>query len=464
MNKISDISAQKEIQSKNAEGEQEPLAAAMLGGKSWSVRFDEPDLTSDAGIAALLSSGIGDSLLGQLAEAVDDSRRGAVHNTEELIRQRVFQIAGGYYDANDSDHLRNDIVMRVAAGKSPDESLASQPTISRLEGRASKKDLLRMARALFDDYLDSFEGKAPKMICIDMDPSAHLVYGQQQLGLFNAHVGDHCMMPFYIFDGVNGRLMTAALRPGTTPTAPEIIAILKRMVLAIRKRFPTTRITFRADSHHTKPAVMDFLGEYDVDFVTGLSKNIVLERLFASEIAQAEERYNCREKYADPTKQVVVYGSAYYAAGSWSREQRVVARIIAGPQGVDVRYVVTSYEVAEAKYLYNTVYCGRGEAELFIKECKHGLGSDTSPCQKATANQFRLLLHAAAYTILHRFRSTVLKGTKWERTTFAEIRLRLFKVAGRLKVMKTKVSLHLSLALEATHREIWHRSILHGLR
>ena len=319
-----------------------------------------------------------------------------------------------------------------------------------------------MAHALFDDYLDSFDGKAPKMICIDMDPSAHLVYGQQQLGLFNTHVGDHCMMPFYIFDGVNGRLMTTVLRPGTTPTAPEILAILKRIVKAIRVRFPTTHITFRADSHHTKPAVMDFLDEHDVDFITGLSKNNVLSRLFASEIALAEERYNYRQKYADTTKQVVVYGSAYYAAGSWRGEQRVVARIIVGPLGVDVRYVVTSFEIAEAKYLYNTVYCGRGEAELFIKGCKLGLGSDTSPCQKGTANQFRLLLHAAAYAILHRFRSTVLKGTKWERKTFAEIRLQLFKIAGRLKVLKTKVFLHLSMAQEATHREVWHRCVQLG--
>ena len=94
---------------------------------------------------------------------------------------------------------------------------------------------------------------------------------------------------------------------------------------------------------------------------------------------------------------------------------------------------------------------------MFIKECKLGLGSDTSPCHKATANQFRLLLHAAAYSILHRFRSTVLAGTKWERSTIAEIRLRLFKIAGRLEVLKTKVRLHLAEALEATQLLIWQR-------
>ena len=445
--------------------ELKPLPTTSLFGREWDVRFDEPELTSDAVLAALVSSGIADRLLGLLAGAIDDPRKSAIHSIEQLIRQRVFLIAGGYYDANDSNFMRDDVVMRTAAGKELEEGgLASQPTISRLEGSVSKKDLLRMARVIFNDYLDSFDGKAPKLICIDMDPSAHLVYGQQQLGLFNTHVGDYCMMPFYIFDGINGKIMTASLRPGKTPTAPEIIAIVKRLVKAIRERFPKTIITFRADSHHTKPAVMDFLEEQDVEFITGLATNKALERLFAEDIAEAKERYECRKNYDKETKEFIAYADDFYAAGTWSKERRVIARIIAGPQGVDVRYVVTSYEKAGAKYLYVVVYCGRGEAELFIKECKHGLGSDTSPCQKATANQFRLLLHAVTYAILHRFRSTVLKGTKWERKTFAEIRLRLFKVAGRVQVMKTKVRLHLARALEASHRVIWERCVQPALQ
>lgn len=431
---------------------------ATLFGRQWEARFDEPELTSDAGLAALVSSGIADGVIAKLATAMDDPRKNPDHSGEQLLRQRIFQIIGGYYDANDSDQLRNDTVMRTAAGKSLEQGgLASQPTISRLEGRASKKDLLRMAQVLFDDYLDSFNGEAPEMICIDMDPSAHLVYGQQQLGLFNTHVGDTCMMPFYIFDGINGRIMTATLRPGKTPLDSEIITIVRRLIKGIRARFPDTIIVFRADSHHTKPKVMDFLEKENVEFVTGLAKNAALERLFAAEIDEAKQRYECRKGYGAEVQDVVAFADDFYAAGSWSTKRRVIARVIAGAKGVDVRYIVTSFQVATAKYLYTTVYCGRGEAELFIKECKLGLGSDTSPCQKATANQFRLLLHTAAYAILHRFRSTVLAGTKWERSTFAEIRLKLFKVAGRIEVLKTRVRLHLSDALDATQRIIWQR-------
>ncbi|MFT4641900.1 MAG: hypothetical protein ACI8T1_005244 [Verrucomicrobiales bacterium] len=138
----------------------------------------------------------------------------------------------------------------------------------------------------------------------------------------------------------------------------------------------------------------------------------------------------------------------------------MIARIIAGPQGVDVRYVVTSYEKAGAKYLYVVVYCGRGEAELFIKGMPSmGWAAIRAPVRKRRPTQCRLLLHAVTYAIQHRFRSTVLKGTQWERMTFAEIRLRLFKIAGRLKVMKTKVRLYLPRALEASLRVIWERCV-----
>ncbi|MFT5188361.1 MAG: hypothetical protein ACI957_001381 [Verrucomicrobiales bacterium] len=169
-------------------------------------------------------------------------------------------------------------------------------------------------------------------------------------------------MPFYIFDGINGKIMTASLRPGKTPTAPEIIAIVKRLVKAIRESFPKTIITFRADSHHTKPAVMDFLEEQGVEFITGLATNKVLEILFAEDIAQAKERYDRRKNYDKETKEITVYADDFYAAGTWSKGRRVIARIIAGPQGVDVLYVVTFYEKAGAKYLYVDRFATSGTA------------------------------------------------------------------------------------------------------
>lgn len=433
----------------------------QLCGRDWFVDFDEPELTSDAGIAAVAGSGVGNSLIPALSNCIDDQRVGVIHSIEQLLGQRVYQIISGAFDANDCNYLRDDIVFRAAAGRDLDDGpLASQPTMSRLEGRVRPRELLAMAHAIFDHYLQSFGSEVPEAVCIDMDPSAHLIYGQQQLGLFNTHVGDHCLMPFYIFDGQSGKIMTAALRPGKTPTAREILAILKRLVKRLREAWPQTKIIFRADGHHTKPAVMDYMRAEGVEFITGLPQNQAVEKLFGDAIFQARRRYQrlLDESNGAPGVSVTMFDSCFYGAGSWSEKERVVARIKVSSMGVDVRYVVTSFHQAEAKYLYETVYCGRGEAELYIKECKLGLGSDTSPCEKATANQFRLLLHTAAYAMMHEFRDKILGATRWARATFAEIRLRVLKIAGRLEVKKTRICLHLSEALEPVLGGIWRRA------
>ena len=434
------------------------------------MEFDEPDLTSDAGLAAVLASGVGDELLGHLAGAFADGRHSPTHGAEQIIAQRVYGIIAGYPDADDSDHLRDDPVMRAASGRPAEQALASQPTVSRLENAARRADILRMSAALLEFFLDSFSGEAPPMICIDMDPSAHLLYGQQELGLFNTHVGDTCLMPFYIFDGITGRIMAAVLREGATPRAGEIKTVLSRLVAAIRGRFPTTQVLLRADGHHTKPEVMDWMeaqrgdgggGEVDrrgVDYVTGLAGNPVLERLFATDIQNA--RLRCeggRRASGDPSFERVSYAETKYAAKSWSRPRRVVARIIAGPLGVDIRSVVTSLEVATPQYIYCTVYCGRGEAELFIRECKQ-LGSDTSPCTSATANAFRLLLHAAAYAVLHSFREKVLAGTQWARAMLGTIQLRLIKVAARIELHSRRAILHLGRGHPPEYRGVWRRA------
>ena len=429
-----------------------------FANRKWSVHFDEPEMSSDAGLAAIGGSKVGEKLIAAIAAAIVDPRADPDHPMAELVGQRIYQIIGGYYDANDCNTLREDVVVQSVAERDLDKgALASQPTMSRLENKVTRSDLYRIGQAIFQHYLNQFGNNPPAMICIDMDPSAHLVYGTQQLSLFNTHVGDHCLMPFYIFDGCSGKIMTAILRPGKTPVAGEILAILKRLVKGIRERWPKIRITFRADSHHTKPEVIKWMNQNQTDFVTGLSKNNVLERLFFDDINEARKEYERKRKYSDQKEgfSITRYAEAEYAAGSWSQPERVVIRIMVSENGVDVRYIVTSFCKAEPKYIYETVYCQRGNAELFIKECKLGLGSDRSSCNRAESNQFRLFLHVAAYTIMHTFREKVLVGTPWARATFEQIRLRVIKVAGRLEIFKTKVKLHLPAALNQVLAGVW---------
>jgi hypothetical protein len=416
-----------------------------INGKSLGIIFDEPELTSDAGLLPLAEHEKGLHLFSRIATCIEDTRLFPTHSLRDLIAQRAYQIASGNPDANDCDRMRMDVALQVAVGR--EEELASQPTMSRLENRITTKELIRIAYALVEVFFDSYS-KPPDALVIDMDPTAHLLYGQQQLGLFNTHVGDTCMMPFHVYEGISGKLITTILRAGKTPTANEILAIMKRIVKQIRKRFPKTQIIFRADSHHTKPEVMAWFEKQNIDFITGLSPNARLNKQFAITIEQAIKRYELNVADKMHSAEVRCFASGTYQAGSWAEPQRVICRVIAGPNGVDTRYVVTSFRQVSAKYLYETVYCGRGQAELYIKEHKCGLESDRSPCQSANANQFRLFICSAVYMLMHSFREHVLQQTPLARATFSQIRLKLFKVAARIKRMKTRIRFHLPVAFQ----------------
>jgi len=269
------------------------------------------------------------------------------------------------------------------------------------------------------------------------------VYGDQQMALFNAHYDEYCLMPFHVYEGITGRLIATVLRPGKTPTKEEILALLKRIVRRIRGRFPHTTLIFRADSHHTKPEVLDWLEKNGVHYALGLATNAVLRReveplLSRAASIQREEwtRFRC-------------FHSFEYGAETWSRPRRVVARIEATALGTDARFVVTDLDGVGAKVVYETLYCDRGNAELMIKEHKCFLKSSRTSCTTAEANQFRLFLHSAAYVIMHGLRETVLKGTGMATATFDTIRLRLLKVAARVQTGRTFVRFHLPAACPA---------------
>lgn len=415
--------------------------------KKLRVCFDEPEITSDAGLLLLMQHPSVAREIEAFAECLDDPRTRHTHSTTELVAQRVFQILGGYEDANDCDSMRHDPLLKLAVGREADgEPLASQPTMSRFENAASTKDLLRLFHAQVDAFARAFQAsvKKPAAIVLDVDPSAHLTYGDQQLTFYNHHVGDYCLMPFYVYEGQTGLPIASVVRPGKTPTTAEIKALLKRLVKRLRRRLPGVAIVFRADSHHTKPGIMDWCEDRQVEYITGLGPNTRLHEQFADAATEAKAIYQRYREQGHPEKVACVYASGFYQAGTWSQPRRVVCRVYHGPRGSDARYVVTSFHEASARYLYDTVYCGRGAAELMIKEHKLGLGSDRSSCHDVQANQLRLCLSNLAYLILHRFRSRVLKGTKLARASFSRIRLELLKSGARIVIRKTYVGVHLA--------------------
>ena len=427
------------------------LPLGRIGGKEATVSFDEPLMSSDGGVLLLKRTMDHCDIVSRLAAAIRDPRDAAhcKHSLEDMLAQRILQICQGAPDVNDATDLRHDPLYKlVVAEDAVADALASQPTLSRLENNVTRADLRRLADAIFDVYVDSFE-EPPQAVCVDIDPSAHEIYGQQELGLFAYKLDGHCLMPFYIFDGLSGKIISAVIRPGKTPSGKEIMVVLKRVIRRLRKAWPKTQLFVRGDSHHARKEVLDFLDKKKISYVFGLQTNSRLRAIFGFLHKEVKTGYE------QTFKECRRFHSASYQAKSWPRSRRVICRALGTENGTDLRYIVTNLENAGATHLYETVYCARAKMELWIKEMKLDLHSDRSSCTSWLANQFRLFLHAAAYQLMNTMRRTFLAGTVLAKATFGTIRLRLLKVAARVSVKKTRVRIHLPATFPCRH--LWMR-------
>ena len=125
-----------------------------------------------------------------------------------------------------------------------------------------------------------------------------------------------------------------------------------------------------------------------------------------------------------------------------SGERRVIARIEATRKGSDSRFVVTNL-TGTPRWLYEVLYCGRGQAENLIKAHKLHLASDRTACSKATANQFRLLVHTAAYWLLHTLKGLAPKTSFWRDAQFDTLCLAFVKIAARVTELVTRIRVSL---------------------
>jgi hypothetical protein len=227
------------------------------------------------------------------------------------------------------------------------------------------------------------------------------------------------------------------LRPGKTPDGAEVALVLRHVVRALRARWPRVDIVVRGDSHYARPEAMSWCERNRVGYIFALAGNaVLLRRVEALAEAAALARL---ESTAEKVRR---FGEFGYAAGSWPHERRVIARVEASARGVDTRFIVTNLR-GTAQMLYEKIYCARGQAENLIKAHKLHLASDRTSCTKATANQFRLLLHTAAYWLLHSLRGLTAKGSLWREAQFDTLRLGLIKVAGRVSELVTRIKLSL---------------------
>ena len=416
-------------------------------------------MSSDAGLLALREVEQRLGIADRLAACIDDPRNSAMvtHSLADMIRFRLMMIAAGYEDGNDANDLRHDPIFKMALDHLPSgDRLCSQSSISRLENLANVRALVRMGRALVDLYCGSFR-QVPKRITLDFDDTFDAVYGGQQLGFFNAHHDEYGFQPIVVFDG-DGRFVTAMLRPAHRPKGKEIRAFMRRLVRAIRAHWPNTKILVRADSHYCTPEVLDWCRSEGLDYILGVQPTSTLRRHVKALEASTRERFKSLPPAtagADPkARKVRRFKEFHDGAKSWSRVERIIARVEAGEMGVDTRFIVTSLTKRSPRHLYQGVYCARGQAENHIKSWKTHLAADRTSCTKATANQFRLFLHAGAYWLLWSFRSQMPKRSTWKSIQFDTIRLRLIKIAARIVELKGQIKVQLPSATPAASQVI----------
>ena len=253
---------------------QEILRFHPVDGKTVRADFDGGALSSDFGTLLLRETAIRSGLISRLLSAIRDKRHQSYidHPMQDLLMQRILQMACGYQDANDSNQLRKDPMFKLAAGRSPldeEQHLASAPTFTRLGQSLSRRDIYNLAYAFAEHFVSSYK-KPPKLAVIDLDHTSSLTYGAQQYSLFNTKYGNTCYLPLLIFEGLSGKLITAILRPGKTPTGQENAAIVKRLLTLIRKSWPKTHLVVRGDSHFSQPELMRVIQEDKAaDFVLG---------------------------------------------------------------------------------------------------------------------------------------------------------------------------------------------------
>jgi len=432
-----------------------PLVFAPPVALPLTVDFQGGRLTSDGGWCWVAEADAATDLSATLAASLPDyRRRRGRHSLLDLLRQRIFQIAAGYADQNDADTLRADPLLKLVCGRLPetDPDLASQPTLSRFENSLSARDCYRLAAALGEVYLRERErGGVPTHILLDLDSTDDPVHGTQEGRAYHGYYGQHMYHPLLVFDGQTGQLITAILRPGTVHAGHGALAILRRILARLREQWPQVTITIRADAGFAKPEIYAWCEAEDIAYTIGLVTNSRLLAL-AAPLADAAQ---AASDHAGGVN-VRLLGEILHQAGSWPVLRRVVIKAEILAAGPNIRFVVTtSPDSPEALY---DAYVARGETENWIKDLKRACFADRLSCHRFLANQVRLLLHAAAYALLHTLR-TWLVAANSARLTLETLRLRLLKISGRVRQLSTRV--HLRLAASHPGEPLWHLLATH---
>lgn len=416
------------------------------------LSFDAPEITSDAG--GLLLRQLDDrlELTAGFAACLPDERdpTRVVHDRHEQTRQRIYQIALGYEDCNDAEPLRHDPLLKTVCDRVPDDpvGLSSQPTLSRFENAPDSLTIRRLTRWLEQSYVDALE-EGTEVVILDIDATDDETHGQQQLSFFHGFYDHHMYHPLMVYDGASGELISALLRPGNTHASRGALGLLRRIIRRIQRRLPEVSIVVRGDAGFAMPRLMGELERLGVDYLFGIAKNARLKGFASPTMRWVAELF---ERGATTVKR---YTSFEYAARSWPHTRHIIAKAEHSALGPNPRFVVTSLEGFDPETIYRA-YIQRGLCEHWIKDFKCALAADRLSCSSFAANSFRLLLHAAAYRLLHALREeAALVSPELGRAQFDTLRIRLLKVAALVRQSARRIWVRLPRAYPWRHAFGW---------
>ncbi len=402
-----------------------------------TARFDGGALTSDAGLLLLREFDHRYRLTDDLAWAYQDPRRAdrVEHSALALLRQRIYQIVGGYEDADDSDLLRRDPVLQTVVGQRDlSLPLGSQPTMSRLENGADWTTVERLKGLALEWFLRT-RPKSHQELILDVDSTDDRCHGHQQLSFFHGKYGHYVYEPLLIFEGGSGGLLAAKLRSGKARSIEGLLPELARIVPRLRGHSPRASLAFRADAGFASERLYEWLERHGLTYAIGFGSNVRLRRRAEPLIARAQSRF------ARTGQPVRLFTSFRYRGRRWRRGRRVLLKVEVSALGLNVRFAITN-RPGRARDVF-AWYNDRGVAERYIDELKNGLACDRLSCPRYRANAFRLQLHALAYALVHGFRQRLAR-TDLATATVTTLRLKLFKVAARIERTVRRLWVHLS--------------------
>ena len=414
------------------------------------VKNDGAVTSSDGGLAVLSRIEERRGWLRLLADCFEDKRdpKRISFPVEVLLRQQVYGLAQGYEDLVDHDIWRSDPMLSLACGLEPyRDQGAGKSTLSRLQLSQKDKDHrykrigvdeAKLRKLLVEIFLESYASE-PEEIVLDFDSSDIPLHGEQEGRFFHGYYDEYCYLPLFCFCGQWPLLVQ--LRTADHDGASGVLEALQWIIPQIRKKWENTRIIVRADSGFCRDAILSWIeGQKNMYYVVGLARNSRLEEEIEVELIVVSTICNLSKRAQRMFKEF-----PWITLGSWSCERRVVAKAEALVGKTNPRFIVTNLpgENWPASYLYEKVYCARGDMENRIKEHQLQLFSVRTSSHQLKANQMRLWLSTFAYLFFVELRTCVWKGQDASRWEPATIRLRVLKVAATVTVSKRRTVIRL---------------------